>query len=81
MSGNKPTRNFFHRRRWAIDQRRKAVAAGSGGLAAVVQPDTDRLAGLRTLAAALEPLPHMAGTLAAVRAEIARLEAGLEDWP
>lgn len=62
----------INRARWARDQKAMARAR----FAATIQPEqerAERLATLQALADAMEGQPHMAPTLAAVRAEIARL--------
>lgn len=70
---NPPSRDFLNRRRWAIEQKKKALAS-------LPVPDyaaerATKLAGLKELADALALLPHMAPTLECVRTEISRLEA------
>jgi len=68
--------NHRNRRRWAADQKSRArVRFADGWIADWQRREAERLDGLRQLATGLENLPHMAGTLAKVRAEIARLEA------
>jgi hypothetical protein len=67
--------NHQSRRRWAIDQQKKARASY-----AAAQPERDaknaaRLLELQKLAVALDGHPNMSSTLAAVRAEIDRLSA------
>lgn len=67
------SRNHFNRRRWAIDQKLKALAA-----LPPVDYDaerTEKLRQLRELAASLEAEPHMAAAFEAVMATIADLEA------
>lgn len=66
-------RNYLNRRGWAIDQKRKALAA-----LPPVDYDAERtqkLRQLRELAASLEAKPHMADVFEAVMARIADLEA------
>lgn len=61
--------------RWAIDQRRKARAAFAAQQEPADVTRDRRLAELRQMAAMMETMPHMAESLAKVRAEIAKLES------
>lgn len=60
--------------RWAVDQRRKARAAFAAAQEPADVVRARRLAELRQMATMMETIPHMAKTLATVRAEIAKLE-------
>jgi hypothetical protein len=67
--------NYQNRRRWAASQKNRARnKATAEWLESRKKWEAEHLDGLHQLAAALALLPHMAGTLTKVRAEIARLE-------
>lgn len=62
-----------NRRRWASDQRKRARVAFAATQPTVEEERATKLAELETLAAMMEGQPHMASTLAAVRARIVQL--------
>lgn len=69
------SRNYLNRRRWAIDQQKKARAIhAETAFARHREEEAARLASLRQLAGMLQGQPHMESTLVAVQTEIARLE-------
>lgn len=63
----------INRTRWSRDQRSKARAAFAVSLPSVDQARADKLAALRETERLMADLPHMARTLAIVRAQIAAL--------
>jgi hypothetical protein len=64
-----------NRQRWAVDQKRQARAKFAAELPPLSKVRAWRLAELRQMAEVMEAMPQMTGTLALVRAEIAKLEA------
>ncbi len=75
-SANKPTKAYYNARRWAVSQRQQVLArATENSSDRLREQEAKRLAELKALASSLKAFPHMASQLAAVRAEISRLEA------
>ena len=64
-----------NRARWSRDQKAQASDNFAAELPTVSKVRAWRIAELRQLATMMEDRPHMASTLAAVRAELAKLEA------
>lgn len=63
-----------NRARWSQDQRAEAGRRFAASQPDPAQQRAEKLATLREMAEMMEAMPHMAGTLARVRADIARLE-------
>ena len=64
----------LNRRRWAIDQKKRADAAFAATVKPVDQERAERLTGLRTMEALMVQLPHQPEVLERIRAEIRYLE-------